>query len=120
VGGGRARQAAACCLAVRGRDQPYLPAPAHTSSAATLATVTGAGVAWLVLTADAAAAAVRDGSAARRVNGLVGDALGRWTRAALALWGAACRVRARLTLAGLTAALGVGLAVLVALWDAAR
>src|SRR5205085_1690548 len=39
-------------------------------AAVTLATATGAAVAWLVLTADAAAAAVRDGSAGRRVNGL--------------------------------------------------
>jgi hypothetical protein len=90
------------------------------SAAATLATAAGSGLAWLVLTADGAAAAVRDGSAARRVNALAGDVLGRCTPAARALWDAACRVRARLTLAGLTAALGVGLAVLVAVWDAAR
>jgi hypothetical protein len=89
------------------------------SAAATLDTTTGAGVAWLVLTADTAAAAVRDGSAVGRVNALVGETLGRCSRAALALGDVACRARARLTLAGLTAAVGAVLAVLGAVWDAA-
>jgi hypothetical protein len=56
----------------------------------------------------------------RRVNGLVGDTLEYCTPAALALGEAAGRARARLTLAGLSAALGVGLAVLGAVWGAAR
>jgi hypothetical protein len=90
------------------------------SAAATLATATAAGLAWLVLTADATAAAVRDGSAARRVNALAGDTQERWTRAALALWDVAAQARTRLTLAGLSAALGVALAVLGAAWDAVR
>jgi hypothetical protein len=56
----------------------------------------------------------------REMSKLVGDTLGRCTPAALALGDAAGRVRARVTLAGLTAALGVGLAVLGAVWDAGR
>jgi hypothetical protein len=81
---------------------------------------------WLVRGGTAAArvsaveAAVRDGSAARRVNGLVGETLGRCTPAARALWDAAGWARTRLTLAGRTAALGVALAVLAAAWAAAR
>jgi hypothetical protein len=63
---------------------------------------------------------VRGGSASHRVNVLAGDVLGRSTRAALALGDAAGRVRARLTLAGLAAGLGVILAVLAAAWDTAR
>jgi hypothetical protein len=90
------------------------------AAAAPLATATGAAAAWLVLTADAAAAAVRDGSAARRVNDLAGETLRRCLRAAPTLGDAAGRGRARLTLAGWTAALGVALAVLAAAWDAAR
>jgi hypothetical protein len=98
----------------------YPAARSRVASAATLATATGAGVAWLLLAADAAVAAVRDGSAFPQVNGLVGEKLGRCTWGGLALWDASGRVRARLTLAGLTAALGVGLAFLGAVWDSVR
>jgi hypothetical protein len=56
----------------------------------------------------------------RRGNGLVGDTLGRCTPAALALRDVACRARARLSLAGLTAALGMALAIRGAVWDAVR
>jgi hypothetical protein len=75
-----------------------------------------AGLARLALAATELWDAAWDGL----VNALAADALGRCARPALALWGAAGRARARLTLAGLTAALGAGLAVLGAVWDAAR
>jgi hypothetical protein len=69
-----------------------------------------------VVTAAALWDAARDG----RLNALAVDLLGRCSRAALALGETARRARARLTLAGLTEALGAGLAVLGAVWDAAR